>query len=171
MKRSSLVIPFTVYFLLFTLSGCTLPWQKDNETEVVVADSSNPALPGDTTMQPTAPTDITPSDTPKAIAPGWFYLPYTSTAVAQAQWQVVLFFHANWSPASLWIDKDITANIANLPKDITILMVNYDDAKELKELYGVSEQPSFVQVDNSGKLIKKWRGGTTLTEIIGQVQK
>lgn len=50
-------------------------------------------------------------------------------------------------------------------------MVNYDDAKELKELYGVSEQPSFVQVDNSGKLIKKWRGGTTLTEIIGQVQK
>lgn len=70
MKRSSLVIPFTVYFLLFTLSGCTLPWQKDNETEVVVADSSNPALPGDTTTQPTAPTDITPSDTPKAIAPG-----------------------------------------------------------------------------------------------------
>lgn len=58
-----------------------------------------------------------------------------------------------------------------MPKDITILMVNYDDAKELKELYGVTEQPSFVQVDNTGKLIKKWRGGTMLTEIVGQVQK
>lgn len=50
-------------------------------------------------------------------------------------------------------------------------MVNYDNAEELKELYAVTEQPSFVQVDNTGKLIKKWRGGTTLTEIIGQIQK
>lgn len=74
-------------FALFSmiLSGCALPWQKDAEKEVVVADSSNPALPGDTTTPPTTPVDITPSDTPKAIAEGGVYLPYTSTAVAQAQ--------------------------------------------------------------------------------------
>jgi len=67
------------------LTGCTLPWQKSNETETVVVDSSNPALPGDTTAQPTTPVDITPADTPKAIAEGGVYLPYTSTAVAQAK--------------------------------------------------------------------------------------
>lgn len=169
MKKSSLIIPFTFCLLLFTLSGCTLPWQENDEVEVV-ADSSNPESQINTKPEWNTPVDITPSDTPKAIAEGGVYLPYTTTAVAQAQWQVVLFFHANWSPASIWIDKDIATNIATLPKDITILMVNYDDAKDLRELYEVTEQPSFVQVDNTGKLIKKWRGGSTLTEIIGQVK-
>jgi len=51
------------------------------------------------------------------------------------------------------------------------LRVKYDDEDELQERYDVNEQPSFVQVDNTGKMIKKWRGGTTLAEIAGQVQK
>lgn len=147
-----------------------MPWQKNNEVEIV-ADSSNPESSENKKAQEEETVAIIPDDTPKAIATGGVYLPYTSTAVAQADWQVVLFFHANWSPASITIDKDIAANKATLPKDITILMVNYDDAKELRDLYEVTEQPSFVQVDNSGKLVKKWRWGTTLAEIIGQVKK
>ena len=68
-------------------------------------------------------------------------------------------------------DKDITANVASLENDTTILKVNYDDAKDLRDMYGITEQPSFVQVDNSGKMIKKWRWGETLKDIIGQIQK
>ncbi len=166
MKNILILVLFSV-----VLSSCTLPWQKNDETETVVVDSSNPALPGDTTAQPTTPVDITPTDTPKAIAEGGVYLPYTSTAVAQAKWQVVLFFHANWCPTCIANHKDIETNIKNIPADLTILRTNYDDEKELRELYTVTEQHTFVQVDNSGKLIKKWRGGTTLAEIAGQVQK
>lgn len=171
MKKSSLITPFTVYCLLFTLTSCTLPWQKDNETETVVVDSSNPSMIGETAAEPAPQIDITPTDTPKAIAEGGVYLPYTSTAVAQAKWQVVLFFWTSWSPVSIWIDKDITANVASLENDTTILKVNYDDAKDLRDMYGITEQPSFVQVDNSGKMIKKWRWGETLKDIIGQIQK
>lgn len=80
MKNILILVLFSV-----VLSSCTLPWQKNDETETVVVDSSNPALPGDTTAQPTTPVDITPTDTPKAIAEGGVYLPYTSTAVAQAK--------------------------------------------------------------------------------------
>lgn len=83
----------------------------------------------------------------------------------------MLFFYANWCPTCVAINKDIEANIKTIPTDLTLLRVNYDDEKELRELYGVTEQHTFVQVNNSGKLIKKWRGGTTLVEVVGQVQK
>jgi thioredoxin 1 len=169
MKKTRLFLPFAFCLLPFFLNACTLPWQKNTETETVVVDSSNPEL--GTTTQPAPTADITPSDTPKAIAEGGIYLPYTSTAVAQAKWQIVLFFYANWSPSSLEAHKDIEKNIKNIPADLTILQTNYDDEKQLRELYGITEQHSFVQVDNTGKMIKKWRGGTTLAELVGQVQK
>lgn len=171
MKKTHLFLPFAFCLLPFLLNACSLPWQKNNETETVIVDSSNPELPGDTTTPPAGQADITPGDTPKAIAEGGVYLPYTSTAVAQAKWQVVLFFHANWCPTCIAHHKDIEANIKNIPSDLTILRTNYDDEKELRELYAVTEQHTFVQVDNTGKMIKKWRGGTTLAEIAGQVQK
>ncbi len=171
-----LIIPTAIIGSLL-LSSCTLPWQKATtpETETVVeetdnetnTDAKNPTSP----VVPETPKDITPSDTPKAIAPGGVYLPYTSTAVAQAKGQVVLFFHANWCPTCIAVNKDIEANLKNIPADLTILKTSYDDEKELKELYGVTAQHTFVQVDNTGKLIKKWRGGTTLAEVVSQIQK
>lgn len=171
-----IIIPAAIIGTLL-LSSCTLPWQKKEttpDTETVIEDTGTESTDKTTTPPPAipeVPKDITPSDTPKAIAPGGIYLPYTSTAVAQAKGQVVLFFHANWCPTCIAVNKDIEANLKNIPADLTILKTSYDDEKELKELYGVTAQHTFVQVDNTGKLIKKWRGGTTLAEVTSQVQK
>ncbi len=82
---------------------------------------------------------------------------------------MVLFFHANWCPTCVAIEKDIKAHLKDIPKDLTLLRVNYDDATDLKELYSVTGQYTFVQVDNSGKLLKKWRGSSTLKEVLAQV--
>jgi thiol-disulfide isomerase/thioredoxin len=84
---------------------------------------------------------------------------------------VILFFHASWCPTCITINKDIEGNLKNIPKNITILKVNYDEAKDLREIYSVAGQYTFVQVDNSGKLIKKWRGGKTLQDALSQVEK
>lgn len=124
--------------LVLTLSGCTFPWQKTTtpETETVIEDTETATTGTQTApIVPEPPKDITPSDTPKAIAQGGVYLPYTSTAVAQAKGQVVLFFHANWCPTCIAVNKDIEANLKNIPTDLTILKTSYDDEKELKELY------------------------------------
>lgn len=169
-----IIFPTAIVLITMLLSGCTLPWQaKTPETETVVENGTD--VQATNTAPTVVPTpeikDITPSDTPKAIAEGGIYMPYTTTAVAQAKGQVVLFFHANWCPTCIAVNKDIEANLKTIPTDLTILKVNYDDEKELRELYAVTEQHTFVQVDNSGKLIKKWRGGTTLAEVVGQVQK
>lgn len=172
-------IPLSLALIFTTIvfSSCTLPWQKKTitpETETVseTAETANTNLPiPPAPVPPEPPKDITPSDTPKAIAEGGIYLPYTTTAVAQAKGQMVLFFHANWCPTCIAVNKDIEANLKNIPTDLTLLKTSYDDEKELKELYGVTAQHTFVQVDNTGKLIKKWRGGSTLAEVVSQVQK
>lgn len=79
-----IITPVILFTSIFLLTSCTLPWEK-SETETIVVDSSNPELPANTESQPAPSVDITPSDTPKAIAEGGVYLPYTSTAVAQAK--------------------------------------------------------------------------------------
>lgn len=115
--------------------------------------------------------NLAPSDTPRGIAEGGLYLPYTPTALAQASGNIVLFFYASWSPAGIATNKDITNKKDELPKDLTILRVNFDDADAMKQQYGITDQQTFVQVTNTGELIKKWRGANTLEDIVQQIQK
>jgi thiol-disulfide isomerase/thioredoxin len=134
MKKSvSLILTLSI---IIVLSSCTLPWQKTTpETETIIEDLNNTNTVTPTAVEEQKFTDITPSDTPKSIAEGGVYLPYTSTAVAQAKGEIVLFFYANWCPTCGAINKDIEAKLAEIPKNLTLLKVNYDDEVELKKLY------------------------------------
>ena len=116
-------------------------------------------------------TNLAPSDTPRWIAEGWLYLPYTPTALAQASGNIILFFYASWSPSSIATDKDISLNKEKITKDLTILRVNFDDAEAMKQQYNITDQQTFVQVTNTGELIKKWRAANTLEDIIQQIKK
>jgi thiol-disulfide isomerase/thioredoxin len=91
-------------------------------------------------------------------------------ALASASHDVVLFFRASWCPSCRAIDADIKANIGVIPANLSILDVNYDDATALKQKYGVTYQHTFVQVDASGTLIKKWSGSPTLSALVKEVQ-
>lgn len=73
---------------MILLSGCTLPWQTTTpETETVAENGTDVQAVNTAPTVTTIPEikDITPSDTPKAIAEGGVYMPYTTTAVAQAK--------------------------------------------------------------------------------------
>jgi thioredoxin 1 len=91
-------------------------------------------------------------------------------ALASASHDVILFFRASWCPSCRAIDADIKANIGVIPANLSILDVNYDDATALKQKYGVTYQHTFVQVDASGTLIKKWSGTPTLSALVKEVQ-
>lgn len=84
--------------------------------------------------------------------------------------KVVLFFHAGWCPTCKAADADIKANLSKIPDGVTILKVDYDSSTELKKKYGVTYQHTFVQVDASGNMLKKWSGSSSLAEIAAQVQ-
>lgn len=83
---------------------------------------------------------------------------------------VVLFFRANWCPTCRALDKDIKTNLSNIPENLTILDVDYDDSSELKKKYGVTYQHTLVEVDQDGKLIKKWSGSPTLAALVSEIK-
>jgi len=71
---------------------------------------------------------------------------------------VVLFFAADWCPTCIAALRDINANGGELGA-ITVVIVDYDKAGELKSRYGVTSQHTFVQIDSKGTRLAAWNGG------------
>jgi len=78
-------------------------------------------------------------------------------ALAQGQ-TTILFFHAAWCPTCRAAEEEFIDN-NTLPENITILKLDYDTEKELKQKYGITYQHSFVQIDENLEVVKKWNGG------------
>ncbi len=100
------------------------------------------------------------------------YQSYDSSKIAMASesQDVVLFFRASWCPTCKALDADIKAHLKDIPASLTILDVDYDASAEPKRKYGVTYQHTFVQVDASGNLVKKWSGSPTLAELVSEVK-
>jgi thiol-disulfide isomerase/thioredoxin len=87
---------------------------------------------------------------------------FMSLAEAQAlveKGPVVLFFAADWCPTCIEAMKDLNANGAML-KGVTVVVVDYDNSKDLKKRYGVTVQHTFVQIDGKGVKLAAWNGGS-----------
>ncbi len=96
------------------------------------------------------------------------YVPYTKEAFEKnTSPRKVLFFYANWCSTCRPADADFEKNITQLPSDLTVFRVNYgdtdtdNDEKALATMYGVTYQHTFVQIDETGKELTKWNGGST----------
>lgn len=76
------------------------------------------------------------------------YADYSTEAVSNANNQVVLFFHASWCPQCRDIEQDIVSNGA--PAGYTILKVDYDTNRDLRQKYGVTLQTTFVKINTAG---------------------
>jgi thiol-disulfide isomerase/thioredoxin len=94
------------------------------------------------------------------------YLPFTPEAFSDsANSRRVLFFYANWCPTCQPADASFSEYIKDIPSDVTVLRVNYNDTatdqaeKELAKKYGVTYQHTFVQIDAEGNEVTKWNGG------------
>lgn len=99
------------------------------------------------------------------------YEEYAPSKIAMAEkGSVVLFFHASWCPSCRSLNSNIEENLSSIPAGVSILKVNYDKEVELKKKYGVTSQHTLVQVDKDGNLIKKWSGGSKLTDLISKIQ-
>jgi thiol-disulfide isomerase/thioredoxin len=99
------------------------------------------------------------------------YQDFSSDKLALAKTgKVVLFFKAGWCPTCKGVDSDITSHLNQIPKNVNILVVDYDTSTDLKKKYGVTYQHTFVQVDSNGMLIKKWSGSPTLAELVKEIK-
>jgi thioredoxin 1 len=148
------------------------------ESEVMMKDdvvSDGEAMIEDEAMKNaevmTAKKETSVMDTTEVMTKPGVYKMYAPEVIANAATEdIVLFFKADWCPTCRAADADIKANLSNIPGDLTILEVNYDNSKELKKKYGVTYQHTFVQVDAQGTMLKKWGGSGTLAALVKEVQ-
>jgi thioredoxin 1 len=91
-------------------------------------------------------------------------------ALSSSTHAVVLFFRASWCPTCKAVDTDIKLHLKNIPSNLTILDVDYDNSISLKQKYGVTYQHTFVEVDAQGNMIKKWSGSPTLAALVSEVK-
>lgn len=94
------------------------------------------------------------------------YKPYSKAVLdGAAKGRRVLFFYASWCPTCRPADADFSENDDEIPNDVTLIRVNYNDPdtdaeeKALAKKYGVTYQHTYVQIDAAGKEITKWNGG------------
>ena len=104
----------------------------------------------------------------QASGPG-NYADYSAEAVANANGKVALFFHANWCPSCRTLDADIKSSLSDIPSDVTILKVDYDEAQDLKTKHGVRSQHTIVVVDQAGNTVSSFSGGNTLEAVLAKI--
>lgn len=81
---------------------------------------------------------------------------------------VVLFFAASWCSTCRRTRANIEADLAGIPPGLVIVVVDYDTATDVRRLYGVTVQHTFVQIDAEGTALKRWTGSPTAQAIAEQ---
>lgn len=102
------------------------------------------------------------------------YVPYSTVALtaAQERGHVLLFFAATtWCQTCSALEKEIVARSREIPADVTILKVDYDNDTALNRQYAVASQHTLVLLDQNSKELKRWVGGgfDTLLKQIAEI--
>ena len=155
-----------IFLALVVIAGGTLAvlngtnGNQKNNTSSSSRASSKAAVAVDADQQPAAAIDSR-------------YITYAEYAAQSSNYKdarVVLYFHAPWCPTCRALDKNITANISNLPANTIIVKTDYDTNVDLRKKYGVTYQHTLVQIDSSGNKVKKWSGSPELKDLVAEIQ-
>lgn len=82
------------------------------------------------------------------------YVTYSDDAIAEADGQVVLFFHAVWCPQCLQLEQDIKQN--GVPEGYTFIEVDFDEYQDVRQQYDVTVQTTLVLLDENGEKIDSY---------------
>lgn len=144
--------------LALTLAACGTTGADDTPA----ADDTTPSWAPTTSSGPADPTTDAGSDASveatAPTAPGSYVTlaDYETDPAAHAGTKVVYFFHASWCPSCRATDAAIGES--GIPDGLTVVKVDYDDATELRQRYGITQQHTFVQVDANGAEVATWTG-------------
>lgn len=83
------------------------------------------------------------------------YVDYSEGSIAEYPENTkILFFHASWCPQCRELDESIVSG--QIPENVVIMKVDYDDNQSLRSKYGVTIQTTLVRIDDNGELIEKF---------------
>ncbi len=128
--------------------------------------SSETGTPKDIVGNPTivmTPGDETEKETSR-------YVVYSKSAFDAAKGKKrVYFFHAPWCPTCRPADAQFQANVDSIPEDVILFKTDYDSSTDLKKQYNVTYQHTFVLVDDTGREVTKWNGGS-INELVANTR-
>jgi len=104
----------------------------------------------------------------EVMSEGGVLADYSSELLASGPENKVLFFHAGWCPSCRALESSLSEN--EIPGDLGVYKVDYDNSTELKTKYGITTQHTLVQVDSEGNMITKWLGGNDVDSIVSRLQ-
>lgn len=179
MKNSMLI--FIIVLVVGVLGiGLYLSMRENTQTDSAIQ-SNDSMVKEDTSVMPTVvmvPEDDVMQDSEEmmdenVISPR--YVNYNKTAFESASdTRRVLFFYASWCPTCKPADASFTQNVNDIPDDVTVIRVNYNDPetdqeeKDLAKKYGITYQHTFVQIDSDGNEVTKWNGGQ-IEELLSKI--
>jgi hypothetical protein len=88
-------------------------------------------------------------------------IPFTDLSTARllaAQAPTVFFFQDSACQSCQAALRELQAGARKLA-DVVVIVVDYDQAAELKKLYGVRAQHTWVRIDGEGRKVAAWSGG------------
>lgn len=152
MSKSGLLF-LTALALSVTTAGC-------GSTSADSPESNEAAAAAETAL----------AETPSAgtgSGPGAYidFADYEANKAAYDATDVVLFFNAAWCSTCKVARDNIESDLSAIPSDLTIVLVDFDSAQDLRKKYGVTVQHTFVQVDPAGNELAKWASSLTTEEI------
>ena len=80
--------------------------------------------------------------------------------------RVIMFFNASWCSTCKIARDNFESSLDQIPLDLTIVVVDFDNSDDLRKKYGITVQHTFVQIDANGESLKKWSGSTTIDQIV-----
>ena len=152
--KSELLRTFTVGLITLLLASCASAGPVATITEP------------DTSMSQTP----TASETTNEAAGD--YVTYESFVTSEDKYadsKVVLFFNAVWCSTCQQARENIEVSLGEIPTDLAIVLVDFDDSIELRKKYGVTVQHTFVEIDSAGEPLGKWSGSVTIDHIVGKL--
>jgi thiol-disulfide isomerase/thioredoxin len=166
MKKNLLVI--LVSSVLLAGAGCSPSAPVEQQGTMMPPETMTTSSVSDSAMMHKDGTMMMKKDMPVAAGT---YETYSPEKLSLAKvGKVVLFFKASWCPTCKAVDSDILARLTTIPSATHILIVDYDASKDLRKKYGVTYQHTFVQVDATGTMIKKWSGSPTLASLVAEIK-
>ncbi len=97
------------------------------------------------------------------------YEVYEASKASYADSKVVLFFNASWCSTCKKARDNFESSLSEIPADMTIVVVDFDNSTALRQKYGVTLQHTFVQVDSAGEQLAKWSGTTTIAGLLEKI--
>lgn len=161
MNNKSLIIAGIVGVVVMIGVGALIFARNDSDSQVAGTTNTN-QMAGNSHSNSIGSNE-TASNSVNSEALNARYIDYSDEKLAIAtseDGRAVLFFAAlDWCVSCQAADRDFKANFDEIPDDVSILKIDYDNDNVMKRKYNIVGQDTFIQVKGDGTEITRWSSG------------